>query len=354
MKAAAIVSCLTGLANAAAVNLQGESPLVVKIEQVGNSEVKASITNSGNAALRVLKAGTILDSAPVEKVKIAQGTNKVPFTGIRLYVHTADLQDAAFQTIGAKETVEVQWDAAQFHDLSAGGDFDISTEGSLRYAEEGSNQIAGQVVYGSNVIQAKVDGIRAAEVHDAFHQAEKTKRAVIQSDCSSSQKSTVNAALGVAKTYAQNAASAASAGTKLQEYFKSTSSSTKSTVANVFNKIATSVANSGTSGNAKLYCTDVGNWCTDGVVAYTQPGAVGSEYIVLCPYWFLFPATNNICHDADQPYVIVHEATHLTEVAGTDDVCYGYDGCVTAISSSQSLNNADSYALYANAIQVGC
>ncbi|KAI8952294.1 metallo proteinase [Xylaria longipes] len=354
MKAAAVVSCLTGLANAAVINLRGESPLVVEIEQIGNSEVKASITNIGNAALRLLKAGSILDSAPVEKVRIAQGGNRVPFTGIRLYVHTADLQDAAFQTIGAKETVEVQWDAAKFHDLSAGGDFNITTEGSLRYAEDGSNQIAGQVIYGSNVIQARVDGVQAAKVHDAFRQAEKAKRVVVQSDCSSSQKSIVNAAIGVAKTYAQNAQSAASAGTKLQEYFKSTSSSTKSTVVGVFNKLATSVANSGTSGNTKLYCTDVGDYCTDGVVAYTQPGSIGSEYIVLCPYWFQFPATGNTCHIADQPYVIVHEATHLTEVKGTDDVCYGYDGCVTDLSSSQSLNNADSYALYANAIQVGC
>ncbi|GAW16899.1 hypothetical protein ANO14919_063450 [Xylariales sp. No.14919] len=352
MKAAAIASCFAALANAAAVNLKGESPLVVEIEQVGNSEVKASITNTGNAALRILKAGSILDSSPVEKVKVAQGAKSVPFTGIRVYVHTKDLKDEAFQTIGAKETIEVQWDAAQLHDLSEGGEFDISTEGSLRYAEEGSNQIAGQVIYSSNVIQAKVDGVEAAAVHSAFHEATKAKRVVIQNDCSSSQTSTVNAALGVAKTYAQNAQTAANAGTNLQEYFKSTDSTTKSTVVNVFNKIATSVVNSGTSGSAKLYCTDVGNACSDGVVAYTQPGS--NEYIALCPYWFQFPATNTICHDADQPYVIIHEATHLTAVKGTDDVCYGYDGCVTAISNSQSLNNADSYALYANSIYANC
>ncbi|KAF2964037.1 hypothetical protein GQX73_g9533 [Xylaria multiplex] len=353
MKAAAIAAYFAALTNAAAVNLKGESPLVVEIEQVGNSEVKASITNTGNVPLRVLKAGSILDSSPVEKSKVAQGAKNVPFTGVRIYINTKDLKDEAFQTIGAKETVEVQWDAAQLHDMSAGGEFNISTEGSLRYAEEDSNHIAGQVVYGSNVIQAKVNGAQAAEVHNAFHEAIKAKRVVIQSDCTSSQTKTVNAALGVAKTYAQNAQSAANAGTHLQEYFKSTDSTTKSTVVSVFNKIATSVVNSGTSGSAKLYCTDVGNWCTDGVVAYTQPGS-SNEYIVLCPYWFQFPATNNICHDADQPYVIIHEATHLVAVKGTDDVCYGYNGCVTAINNAQSLNNADSYALYANSIYANC
>ncbi|KAI0103918.1 metallo proteinase [Nemania sp. FL0031] len=353
MKALAIISLLTTLASAAAVSLRGESPFIVKIEQVGNSELKARVTNNGDVAMRVLRAGSILDSSPIEKVKISQGTKRIPFTGIRLYVHTADLKDKAFQTIEAKETVEIQWDAAQLHDLSAGGDFNITMEGGLRYAEEGSNEIAGQVIYDSNVIQAQVDGSKAAKVHDAFHEAQRAERIVIQSDCSSSQKTVVNAALGVAKTYAQNAQSSASAGTKLQEYFKSTSTTTKNTVVDVFSKIATSVANSGTSGAAKLYCTDVADACSDGVVAYTSPGAT-DEFIVMCAYWFQFPATGNTCHIADQPYVIVHEATHLVAVKGTDDVCYGYDGCVTAISNSQSLNNADSYALYANAIHVGC
>ncbi|KAI1425827.1 metallo proteinase [Xylaria sp. FL1777] len=352
MKAAAIAVYFAALANAAAVNLKRGSPLVVEIEQVGNSEVKASITNTGNVALRILRAGSILDSSPVEKVKISQGAESVPFTGIRVYVHTKDLQDEAFQTIRANETIEVQWDTAVIHDLSVGGDFNITTQGSLRYAEEGSNQIAGQVVYGSNTIQANVDGVQAAKVHNAFHEGEKAKRIVLQSDCTSSQATTVKAALNVAKTYAQSAQAAASAGTNLQEYFKSTDSTTKSTVVNVFNKIATAVVNSSTSGSAKLYCTDVGDFCTDGVVAYTQPGS--NEYIVLCPYWFLFPATNNICHDADQPYVIIHESTHLVAVKGTDDVCYGYDGCVTALNNAQSLDNADSYALYANSIYADC
>jgi deuterolysin len=61
--------------------------------------------------------------------------------------------------------------------------------------------------------------------------------------------------------------------------------------------------------------------------------------------------TGSQCYIADQPCVIVHEATHLVAVKGTDDVCSGYDGRVTAISASQSLNNADACALYAKAIQ---
>ncbi|KAK6218798.1 hypothetical protein LQW54_002724 [Pestalotiopsis sp. IQ-011] len=327
MKVAAAVSCLATLANAAVVSLDkraassSASPLDVKIEHVGNSEVKATVTNTGSTSLRVLKAGSLFDESAVEKTKVSQGASKVAFTGLRLY------------TIEAGETVEVQWDAAQLRDLSTGGDFNITAAGSLRYAEADSNKIA------------------AAKVHTAFLQATKAKRVDIQSDCSSTKQSTVDTAITVAKKYATNASAAAKAGTNMEEYFKSTSSSTESAVAEVFDTIASSVFNSDSSGVA-LHCTDIGNACSDRVVAYTQPGS--DEYIVVCDYWFQFPATGSTCHIADQPYVLIHESTHLTEVKGTDDVCYGYEGCVTDISASEELDNADTFALYANSIAVGC
>lgn len=80
MKAATVVSCLAALANGAAVNLSRRAePLDVKIEQVGNSELKASITNTGSTPLRVLKAGSILDGSPVEKAQFS--TSSVDGTG---------------------------------------------------------------------------------------------------------------------------------------------------------------------------------------------------------------------------------------------------------------------------------
>ncbi|KAF6811237.1 deuterolysin metalloprotease [Colletotrichum musicola] len=356
MKAATIVSCLAALANGAAVNLSKRAqPLEVKIEQIGNSELRASITNIGSTPLRVLKTGSILDGTPVEKAQISMSSvdgpaSRVAFSGVRVYVHDADLPDTAFRTIDAGEVVQVQWDPAEVHDLSAGGEFNISSTGSLRYAEEGSNKIAGQVVFDSGVLTAKVDGVQAASVHAAFHTAQNAKRVAVQSDCSGSRKTAVTNALSKAKTQAAVAQSAANAGTRLQQYFRSTASSTKTTVAGVFGKVSTLLGS--TTSGAKLYCTDVGKFCSDGVVAYAQPGSNG--YIVVCDYWFQFPSSSSACHAADQPYVLIHEATHLSEVAGTDDVCYGYEGCVDSLSTSQALNNADSFAMYANGIKASC
>lgn len=51
----------------------------------------------------------------------------------------------------------------------------------------------------------------------------------------------------------------------------------------------------------------------------------------------------------DQATTVLHEFTHAPGVyaPGTDDHGYGY-AASTALSASAALNNADSYALYAN------
>lgn len=62
---------LASIASSTAVNLnKRETPLDVKLEMVGNTEVKATVTNTGASPLKVFKTGTFLDSSPIEKVEI--------------------------------------------------------------------------------------------------------------------------------------------------------------------------------------------------------------------------------------------------------------------------------------------
>lgn len=49
------------------------TPLDIKLESAGNAEIKAVITNTGKNNLKIFKTGTILDSSPIEKVKISSG-----------------------------------------------------------------------------------------------------------------------------------------------------------------------------------------------------------------------------------------------------------------------------------------
>ena len=79
MKFLASISFLASLAGAVSVDLaRRDSPLEVKLEMVGNTVVKASITNNGNTDLKIFKTGSILDSTPVEKVGVFQASALPP------------------------------------------------------------------------------------------------------------------------------------------------------------------------------------------------------------------------------------------------------------------------------------
>ncbi|KAI1132829.1 neutral protease 2-like protein [Nemania abortiva] len=344
MKFLGNVAFLATLVSAASMGKRA-SPLDVQIEQVGNSGLKAVITNTGAEDLKVLKTGTILDSAPVEKVQVFQGNSKLDFQGIRLRISNAGFDEEAFQTIAAGQAIEVSFDVAELHDLAASGAYDFVASGVLSYAAADSTEIAGAVPYSSNTLTAEVNGAEAAQVRSAFL----NKRTAVQSDCTGTKLTSTRNAVTACRSFAAAASSAALSNTaKVNEYFKSTSVGSR--VASVFAKVITECGST-TGGSSRTYCSDVYGACSSNVLAYTLPSA---SYIVNCPLYFsALPATTNTCHAQDQATTTLHEVTHLTQVAGTDDLGYGY-AAATRLTSAQALNNADSYALFANAIHVGC
>ncbi|KAL7619687.1 hypothetical protein AAE478_010229 [Parahypoxylon ruwenzoriense] len=350
MKFTAGITLLASLASAVSVDLtKRDSPLDVKLEMVGNTAVKASITNTGVTDLKIFKTGTFLDDSATEKVAIYQGGNKVQFDGIRLRVMTSGLEEDAFQIIAAGETVEATFDVGQAYDLSTGGKYDLVSVGAVSYAEVNSTELAGIYSVEGSAVTAQVDGVVAKEVRRRFH----AKRIDVQSDCTGSKLSATNTAISNCRSLASAAQTAASSGSanKVTEYFKSSSSSVRSTVAGVFQRVA-SECGSTSSGVSDLYCSDVYSACSSGVLAYTLPSG---SFMVNCNLYYtaLSPLTRT-CHGQDQATTTLHEATHLTQIKGTDDYnTYGYNG-VRGLSAAQNLNHADTYALFANAIYVGC
>lgn len=74
MKVLASLPFLAALARAVSVDLEKRaSPLDVKLEMVGNSAVKATVTNTGSTNLKVFKTGSFLDEAAVEKADVFSG-----------------------------------------------------------------------------------------------------------------------------------------------------------------------------------------------------------------------------------------------------------------------------------------
>lgn len=238
------------------------------------------------------------------------------------------------------------------HDLSAGGDFDFLTRGSFLIADLDSTNIAGAVPYVSNTLKNSVNGAAAARVRRDFHEAANKKRTTVQSDCTGTRRTAQVNALSSCASLARAAQTAATSGAaaKLTEYFKSSTSATRTAVAQVFQRVATECGST-TSGAADQYCTDVYGACSSNVLAYTLPS---QSYMVSCGIYFTeLSALSRTCHAQDQATTTLHEVTHLTQIKGANDNGYGY-AAVQSLSSARSLNNADSYALFANAIYVGC
>ncbi|KAM3508788.1 hypothetical protein MY11210_006574 [Beauveria gryllotalpidicola] len=297
----------------ASVATAARSALDVRIESAGYSgKVKATITHAGKDDVKIFRHGTIFDNAHTEKAAIGADGSNVEFQGLRLRLSTENLTDADFQKIDA-------------------GQYSVSSTGVLSYANEAGDKLIDSVSYASNAIEAEVDGAVAQAIHGAI-QASYEKRTHVQSDCTGSRQTGTINALRSCASLSNKAAQAAKSGpaAKVEEYFKSSSASSCSTIVNVFNKLG---------------C------CGGRVLAYTQPSRSLQVYCDL--YWDDLLAITGGCHRQDQATTTLHETTHLREVAGTADNGYGYDN-IRKLTTAQSLNNADSYAMFANAIYAGC
>jgi deuterolysin len=265
---------------------------------------------------------------------------KVDFEGIKIRLLTTGLSSEDFTSLAVGETKTVTVETAALHSLNEGGDFDVYAEGLIPYAEADSTELSGSYSYSSNKLTMTVDGAIAATVEKAL-----AKRTVIGSSCTGTKLSTIRTALSNCQRLASSAASAASAGTKLSTYYKSTTTSTKNTV----NARLTAVARDcgGTGSATTTNCNDPYGGCSSNVLAYTVPSA---NFITYCPLFFsALPALASSCHQQDQATTVLHEETHAPGVysPGTDDLAYGYNAAIQ-LSTSQALNNADTYALYAN------
>jgi len=260
---------------------------------------------------------------------------------------TSSLTEDSFKTIAGGETMEVEIEIAELYDLSKSGKYTVLTQGAIEYADADSTALSGAVLaYSSNSLDIDVDSAKTAKIETAVQSL--TKRTAVQSDCSGTRLSAIRTALSNCNRLASAAATAATSGSAstFQTYFKTTSSSTRSTVAARLRAVA-SDCGSTSGGKTRTFCTDIYGACESGVLAYTLPS---NNYIAYCPLFFnQLPALSGQCHAQDQATTVLHEETHAPAVysPGTVDNGYGYSAA-TSLTAARALANADSYALYAN------
>ncbi|KAI5814853.1 deuterolysin metalloprotease family protein [Pyronema omphalodes] len=335
------------------------SPLKVELAPTSeNAVVQATITNTGSSDLRVLKPGSILSDAPIRKLEVSAGESALEFKGITMSYALNKFTPDDYVTIPAGKSVTTTVELAGIYDLSSADSYSVSATGAFQTTHDTGSEVSitslsgpAVIEFESNKLDLKVDRAAAAKVEPL---AQKLSKRVVLAGCSGSRLTATQTALSNTVRRAQAAYSAALSGsaTKFNEYFKTTSSTTRSNVASRFNAIA-SAASTTNSGRVTYYCTDPYGYCGSNVLAWTLPS---SNIMANCDIYYTYlPASTGSCHAQDQWSTTLHEMTHAPGVfsPGTDDNAYGYSACM-GLSASAALNNADTYALYANAIYLGC
>jgi len=254
-----------------------------------------------------------------------------------------EFSEDAFTTLAPGEAFTSVINIAAFHDVS-GGEYTVSTVGAIPFATLNTTDIAGSVAYQSNELPLTLLDDDIAVVPRAVPILD--KRTILRS-CSGSPGSEHRQSLATLVDVARFAANEARTGNAatFQEFFKTTSSTTKSTVAARYDAIARE-ASSTTSGATTYYCNDPYGYCSPNTLAYTLPS---QNVLANCPIYYDLSTLSSVCRQQDQVTTALHEFTHAPGVfgPGTQDLAYGYSAS-TQLTASQAVQNADTYALYAN------
>ncbi|KAL2852091.1 Deuterolysin metalloprotease family-domain-containing protein [Aspergillus pseudoustus] len=343
----ALLALMQGI-SASPVDVKLNAPgLHVTLEQVDNTRIKAVVKNTGSEEVTFVHLNFFQDSSPVKKVSLFRDSDEIEFQGIKYTLKTTELTEEVLTSLAPGAEIEDIFDIASTSDLSDGGSITLRSQGSVPVVT--GTQITGSIPFDSNELTIAVDGAEAAKVAHVGQLAARTRIA----SCSGSRSTSLQTALRNTVTLANNAANAAlQGGTRFTRFFKTDSSSTRNSVAARFRAIA-SEASSTSSGATTYYCQDPYGYCSSNVLAYALPA---SNIIANCDiYYSGLPAVTGSCYAQDQVGTTLHEFTHTPGVysPGTQDYAYGY-AASTALSASQALNNADSYALFANAVYLGC
>ncbi|TRM62734.1 hypothetical protein BD626DRAFT_548558 [Schizophyllum amplum] len=93
------------------------------VTSIDDVKITAAITNTGAEAVKVLKYGTIFDAElPTRSFTVTKDDQDVAFTGIKMTVSIPDLDDSAFATIAAGETITVEHAVGSLFDFEAAGE----------------------------------------------------------------------------------------------------------------------------------------------------------------------------------------------------------------------------------------
>lgn len=328
------------------------NPLSVSINSAqtalkADQDVNISVTmvNQSSLPVKVLKWYTPIGKVTEPLFEVVRDGKPVAYRGAHYKRMAPSAKDFIELKAGEAVTRNVE--------LSAIYDFSVTGSYAIRYNVGSAQLVASAVdskggpVFNGDVVEMKsgnltlwVDGRLPAGTVTTEATPDYTSGGVSYTgNCSSSRKSSILTALTGAQNYA-NAAysylSGSGSGTpRFTTWFGTYSSSHWSTAKSHY-------ANISNAFNVKPITVDCS--CTDsGTYAYVYPDSPYKIYV--CGAFWSAPNTGTDSRSG----TFVHEMSHFTVVAGTNDWVYGQSGAksLAKSNSTKALDNADNHEYFA-------
>ena len=305
-------------------------------QNVESGIITVSITNESSEPLKVLTWNTPFEKTlSADLFQIQNGKNRSQYLGIMVKRGTPT--EADYTLLNAGETRTVSVELAKYYKMEVKGNYEVSYKGSFRSLTKNAKQKESSVLHKTS----------NPSINISFTPSQKktvttTKNKVNPTfnSCTTSERNKLNIAHNAAITIARNAsqtmnsASANTTGERYSTWFGAPSSIRQSTVTSHFSNIYSTLDTQ----NISFDCT-----CTDSYYAYVYPSQPYTIY--LCnAFWGA-----NVTGKDSQSGTLVHEVSHFTIVANTDDYEYGYSASkALAVSDpSKAMFNADNHEYFA-------
>jgi peptidyl-Lys metalloendopeptidase len=354
MKLINVVSCSALLAGtiAAAVSAQPATkanPLRVGMVAAPAASggflgaVEVTLTNTSNHTVRVPSWELPSQDSEAKLFKVSRDGQEVAYTGMMAKHGLPGAQD--FTVLKAGETYRTTIDLSASYDLRKSGQYVITYSAPLQHASLSNGEMLKHanglpMVAQSAPLSLWVDGSdQLAMAKGSTPSAPvQTVASLSYSRCTTSQQSQIPAAISAAQTYSENAKGYLAGGTvgaRYTTWFGAYTSSRQATASQHFVNIDNALDNAAIT----IDCS-----CKKKTTyAYVYPNQPYTIY-VCGAFW----SAANTGTDS-RAGTLIHETSHFTVVAGTDDHVYGQSGAKSlAISDPDAaLDNADSHEYFA-------
>jgi peptidyl-Lys metalloendopeptidase len=309
-----------------------------------SGEITVMITNNSTEATRIERWNTPLDGVLDDLFVVAMNGEAVPYTGVHAKWGNPGKGDWIEFDAGQTMTTVVK--LSDHYDMFKTGNYSVQFSAHRQVESTSKSGAVNFTELESAPAQLFVSGDGYSEMsamRAALLSAPTVSKAAAQfQNCSATRQSQLNSAFTSAKSYATNSSSyfagrtTANITARYKTWFGAATTSRISTAATHYSNIKNSLDNK----QIVFNCSCASQYST--AFAYVNPNAPYT--ITLCgAFW---PAGNT--GTDSKAGTIIHETSHFSIVAGTDDNAYGQSAAKSlALSNPTSaLNNADSHEYF--------